>query len=75
MNAVEALFHAKLFKKVWEADPMICPTCHCQREMRIVSLIDKRDILEKILKCPGLWQEGVRVDPQRESGPDPPPGD
>ncbi len=29
-----------LIKKVWEADPLICPTC--QREMRIVSLIDER---------------------------------
>ena len=37
-----------LIKKVWEADPMICPTC--QREMRIVSLIDERDVIEKMLK-------------------------
>ena len=63
----------ELIKQVWEADPLICPTC--QREMRIVSLIDERDVIEKILKCLGLWQEGVRVDPQRQTGTDPPPGD
>jgi hypothetical protein len=59
---------------------MICPTC--QREMRIVSLIDERDVIEKMLKCLCLWrvrrslgvggQQGVRVDPQRQSGADPP---
>jgi len=43
---------------------MICPTC--QREMRIVSLIDERDVIVKMLKCLGLWQQGVRVDPQQQ---------
>ena len=62
-----------LIKKVWEADPMICPTC--QREMRIVSLIDERDVIEKMLKCLGLWEQGVRVKPNRHSGTDPPNGD
>ena len=63
----------ELIKKVWEADPLICPDC--QREMRIVSLIDERDVIEKMLKCLGLWQQGVRVDPQQQSGTDPPGGD
>jgi hypothetical protein len=62
-----------LIKKVWEADPMICPTC--QREMRIVSLIDERDVIEKMLKCLGLWEQGVRVEPNGHSGTDPPNGD
>ncbi len=62
-----------LIKKVWEADPLICPTC--QREMRIASLIDERDVIVKMLKCLGLWQQGVRVDPQQQSGTDPPNGD
>ncbi|MDA3874948.1 MAG: hypothetical protein PF795_13445 [Kiritimatiellae bacterium] len=53
---------------------MNCPTCQC--EMRIVSLIDERDIIEKILKCLGFWQDGVRVPPpQCESGTDPPDED
>ena len=46
----------KLIKKVWEADPLRCPKC--SREMRIVSLIDQEDVIERILRHLGLWQEG-----------------
>jgi Putative transposase/Transposase zinc-binding domain len=56
----------ELIKKVWEADPLRCPKC--SREMRIVSLIDQEDVIERILRHLGLWQEGVRV----HSGTDPP---
>ena len=38
------------------------------KEMRIVALIDERELIERILRHLGLWQQGVRV----ESGPDPP---
>jgi hypothetical protein len=56
----------ELIKKVWEADPLRCPKC--SREMRIVSLIDEEDVIERILGRLGLWQEGVRV----HCGTDPP---
>ncbi len=56
----------ELIKKVWEADPLLCP--RCQREMRIISLIDDQAVIERILRHLGLWQQGVRV----ASGPDPP---
>ncbi len=56
----------ELIKKVWEADPLLCP--RCSKEMRIVSLIDDRAVIERILRHLGLWQQGVRVTP----GPDPP---
>ena len=36
--------------------------------MRIVSLIDDEDVIERTLRHLGLWQEGVRV----RSGSDPP---
>jgi len=36
----------ELIKKVWEADPLLCPKC--QTEMRIVALIDDRDVIEHI---------------------------
>ena len=56
----------ELIKKVWEADPLLCPKC--SREMRIVALIDEREVIEKILRHLGLWEEGVRV----HTGTDPP---
>ena len=56
----------ELIKKVWEADPLLCPRCH--KEMRIVSLIDDRDVIERVLRHLGLWEQGVRV----HTGADPP---
>jgi len=40
----------------------------------MISLIDEWDVIEKILKCLGLWQQGVRVDPH-QSGADPSGGE
>jgi len=51
----------ELIKKVREADPLLCPKC--SREMRIVSLIDERAVIERILRHLGMWQQGVRVCP------------
>ena len=51
----------ELIKKVWEADPLLCPKC--SREMRIVALIDERHVIERILRHLGLWKQGVRVRP------------
>ena len=56
----------ELIKKVWEADPLLCP--HCQHDMRIVALIDDEAVIERILRHLGLWEAGVRV----ESARDPP---
>ena len=53
----------ELIKKVWEADPLLCPKC--QKEMRIVALIDDRDVIERNLRHLGLWEQGVRVSPAR----------
>ena len=53
----------ELIKKVWEADPLLCPKC--QKDMRIVSLIDDRAVIERILRHLGLWEQGVRVSPTR----------
>lgn len=38
----------ELIKNIWEVDPLICP--HCQGRMRIISLINDRDIIEGILR-------------------------
>jgi hypothetical protein len=54
----------ELIKKVWEADPLLCP--HCQNEMRIVALIHEVEVIERILCHLGLWKAGVRVDAARD---------
>ena len=33
--------------------------------MRIVALIDQREVIERILRHLGLWEEGVRLYPAR----------
>jgi hypothetical protein len=50
----------------WEADPLMCPKC--SREMRIIALIDEPDVIKRILRHIGLWEQGIRV----HSGTDPP---
>ena len=40
-----------------------CPKC--AREMRIVALINERDVIERILRHLRLWEQGVRVLPAR----------
>jgi hypothetical protein len=54
----------ELIKKVWEADPLLCPQCH--KEMRIITLIDEAAVIERILRHLGLWEAGVRVDTARD---------
>jgi len=49
----------ELIQKVWEADPLLCP--NCQQEMRIIALIDEEEVIERILRHLGLWEEPVDV--------------
>jgi len=42
-------------QKVYETDPLICPKC--RGEMRIISFIDQRAVIKKILEHLGLWEE------------------
>ena len=53
--------------KVWEADPLLCS--NCGREMRIVALINEREVIEHILRHLGLWEPSLRVVTARD-----PPG-
>jgi hypothetical protein len=47
----------ELIKKVWEVDPLLCPQCH--HEMRIVSLINDAQIIERILRHVGMWVNDI----------------
>jgi len=45
----------ELIKKVWEADPLLCP--RCSKEMRIVALIDQLAVIKRsaapwVVACP-----------------------
>ena len=42
-------------RKVYETDPLVCPKC--SGEMRVISFIDRRDVIRKILEHLGLWEE------------------
>ena len=39
---------ARLIKKVYEVDPLICP--HCGGEMRFLAVIEEAPVIEKILR-------------------------
>jgi hypothetical protein len=44
---------ARLIRKIYEVDPLICPKC--KGEMRIIAIIDEYQVIKKILKHLGLW--------------------
>jgi len=46
---------ARLIAKVFLTDPLTCPKC--QGSMKILSFIEKDDVITKILKHLGLWHE------------------
>ena len=55
---------AKLIRKVYEVDPLLCPNCGAQ--MRVIALIEDPAVIERILSWLGLWQ------PPPACGPSPP---
>jgi len=48
-------------KKVWEVDPLKCP--HCTGEMKIISFINERPLIRKILEHLNLWIEKPKQRP------------
>ena len=68
LNAREARKRwAALIKQVYETDPLACPKCGS--EMRIIAFIerDQGDVIEKILRHCGLWEEApARAPPAQE---------
>jgi len=45
---------ARLIKKVYESDPLVCP--HCGGEMRFLAVIEAPPVIERILRHLGLWE-------------------
>jgi hypothetical protein len=54
---------AALIKQVYEIDPLLCPKCGA--EMNVIAFIERRqrDVIEKILRHCGLWEEAPARDP------------
>ena len=52
---------ARLIKKVYEADPLVCP--RCSGPLIIISLIGDAPVIEKILRHLKLWDRPVRPPP------------
>jgi hypothetical protein len=44
---------ARLIRKVYVVDPLTCPKC--QATMKVVSFIEDKDVIAKILKHLGIW--------------------
>jgi hypothetical protein len=48
------------YEKVsYEVDPLVCPKCF--GAMRIISFIEDPDVMKKILKHLGLWDQHDRI--------------
>jgi len=52
---------ARLIKKVYEADPLVCPPC--SGPLKIISLIGDARVIEKILRHLKLWDRPERPPP------------
>ncbi len=45
---------ARLIKKIYEVDPLVCPKC--QGVMRVIAFIEDPVVIKKNLKHLGLWE-------------------
>ncbi len=58
----------ELIKKLWEVDPLSCPRCH--HEMKIISLINQPEVIERILRHLGLWKQQTAPSGRKEKPPE-----
>jgi hypothetical protein len=56
---------ARLIQKIYEVDPLTCP--QCQGLMRIISIIEDQEVINKILLHLALWQTNQRPPPKPKS--------
>ena len=61
---------AQLIKLVYEVDPLICPKCG--GTMKIVSFIEEREVIRRILRHCSLWKEPPEKVPKSTSLPEAP---
>ena len=59
---------ARLIQKIYETDPLCCP--RCSAKMKVISVIENEQVIEKILYHLGLWEVKARP-PPKTSTPQP----
>jgi len=52
---------ARLIQKIYEVDPLMCPKC--SGKMKVISVIEDENVIKKILKHLGLWDQKARPPP------------
>ena len=62
---------ARLIRKVYEADPLVCPKCN--GPMRVIALIDDPAVVRRILEHLGRWAPEPAERGPPEEAPDWPP--
>ena len=58
---------ARLIQKIYEVDPLTCPKC--SGKMKVISMIEDENVIKKILKHLGLWDQKARPPPKANSPP------
>jgi len=58
---------ARLIQKIYEVDPLTCPKC--SGKMKVISVIEGENVIKKILKHLGLWDQKARPPPRANSPP------
>jgi hypothetical protein len=58
---------ARLIRKVYETDPLVCP--RCQKEIRVTAVIVDPEVIRRILEHLGLWLANARPIPRAHSPP------
>jgi len=58
---------ARLIQKIYEVDPLTCPKC--KGRMRILAFIENNQVIKKILKHLGLWDQKARPPPRATATP------
>ncbi len=53
---------ARLIQKIYEIDPLCCPAC--SGKMKVISIIERPDVIKKILRHLGLWDGKARPPPK-----------
>jgi len=56
---------ARLIQKIYEVDPLTCPKC--SGKMKIISVIEDEQVIEKVLKHLGLWDQKARPPPKADA--------